>query len=214
MVQGVNLRSRGVKRGKFFVECVTTAGALAADRATVLVPVLVAEGFFAAVFIADIIRLRPGDQGWLSGKIHLNVEMHSIAFSALFFWLIPTVLLAGLIGISQTEKAIPRILMRFRRDMKGRDVELELPNLNSDKFDPEQRWHHGMYSWSSLVTVRERWNTVRGRRTAELDYLRGVGRLSIWQWSRSPILICWPMIYTVLPILLVGADVATGIIIS
>ena len=47
--------------------------------------------------------------------VHINVEAHSIAYSALYFWIIPAVILSSVIGVSQTEASIPRILRRIQR---------------------------------------------------------------------------------------------------
>ena len=45
-----------------------------------------------------------------SDTVYINVEAHSIAYSALYFWIIPAVILSSVIGVSQTEASIPRIL--------------------------------------------------------------------------------------------------------
>ena len=49
-----------------------------------------------------------------SDTVYINVEAHSIAISALYFWIIPAVILSSVIGVSQTEAAIPRILKRIQ----------------------------------------------------------------------------------------------------
>ena len=49
-----------------------------------------------------------------SDTLHINVEAHSIAYSALYFWIIPAVILSSVIGVSQTEASIPRILRRIQ----------------------------------------------------------------------------------------------------
>jgi len=48
---------------------------------------------------------------------YINIEAHSIAFSALYFWIIAAVFLSAIIGVSQTENAIPQILHRFQQDL-------------------------------------------------------------------------------------------------
>lgn len=45
-----------------------------------------------------------------SDTVYINVEAHSIAYSALYFWIIPAVILGSVIGVSQTKASIPRIL--------------------------------------------------------------------------------------------------------
>ena len=49
-----------------------------------------------------------------SDTVYINVEAHSIAYSALYFWIIPAVFLSSVIGVSQTEASIPRILRRIQ----------------------------------------------------------------------------------------------------
>ena len=49
-----------------------------------------------------------------SDTVYINVEAHSIAYSALYFWIIPAVILSSVIGVSQTEASIPRILRRIQ----------------------------------------------------------------------------------------------------
>ena len=76
------------------------------------------------------------------------MEAHSIAFSALYFWIIPAVFLGSIIGVSQTEAAIPRILRRLQTDIES----LKLPNVvnlpNERLGDNEKRiFHGGVYSW-------------------------------------------------------------------
>lgn len=157
------------ERLAFLNECSITAGALAADRATTFGPVLVAEFVFIAVFLINIIRLQSGENKRLTSTTRGNIEMHSIGFSALFFWLIPSVYTAALIGTSQTEKAIPRILTRFKRDLRRWKIKVDLPDvsgvstkcskrrwynpkrwLNPSRWLTSERWLHGMYSWQPL----------------------------------------------------------------
>lgn len=96
-----------MERKGLLYECSITAGALAADRATTFVLVAVAEIIFILVFIVDVVRLQSNSKSRVSGTSHDNIEMHSVGFSVLFFWLIPNVLVAAIIGTSQTENAIP-----------------------------------------------------------------------------------------------------------
>ena len=76
------------------------------------------------------------------------MEAHSIAFSALYFWIIPAVFISSIIGVSQTEAAIPRILRRFEVDVERLNLrnKIKLPNGCLD--DNEKRiFHGGVYSW-------------------------------------------------------------------
>lgn len=82
-----------------------------------------------------------------SATVSINVEVHSIAFTALYFWIFPAVYLSSVIGVSQTESAIPRILRRFQVDLDRLILlnELELPSqclmvdLESKKDDLESK---------------------------------------------------------------------------
>jgi hypothetical protein len=128
-----------------------TSDALAADRATKFLPIIVAQGFFVgaiAVAIAKITSTSP-----IPANLFINVEAHSIAFSALYFWILPAVFLSSIIGVSQTQNAVPRILRRLQtgfdlelRPTPGRPKVAALPNHFLDN-------HHtrlvngGIYSW-------------------------------------------------------------------
>ena len=95
-----------------------TARALAADRSTKLLPVIVAHIIFiGAIGIAIGKTASAAESGASSDTVFINVEAHGIAFSALYFWIIPAVFLSSVIGVSQTEAAIPRILRRFQIDL-------------------------------------------------------------------------------------------------
>jgi hypothetical protein len=100
-------------RDKFLKRMNVTAAALAADRATKFLPIVVAQGFFVGAIAVAILKIISTTS---NPSIFINVEAHSIAFSALYFWIIPTVCLTSVIGVSQTEGAIPRILKRFQEE--------------------------------------------------------------------------------------------------
>ncbi|KAL8992638.1 MAG: hypothetical protein Q9169_006944 [Polycauliona sp. 2 TL-2023] len=96
-----------------------TARALAADRSTKLLPIIVAEFLFIATIGIGMGKTTSGARKRTSGDpLFVNVEAHSVAFSALYFWILPAVFMGALIGVSQTEDAIPRILRRFQVDME------------------------------------------------------------------------------------------------
>ena len=69
----------------------------------------------------------------------------------MYFWIIPAVFLGSVIGVSQTEAAIPRILRRFQTDLDR----LSLPTLlqriklpNECLIDDQMRvFQGGIYSW-------------------------------------------------------------------
>ena len=88
-----------------------------------------------------------GEQA-LSDTVFINVEAHSIAFSAQYFWIIPAVFLGSVIGVSQTEAAIPRILRRFQIDVERLNLPSKAKLPNDCLEDNEKRtFHGGVYSW-------------------------------------------------------------------
>ncbi|MCJ1278237.1 hypothetical protein MMC21_006052 [Puttea exsequens] len=108
---------------------------------------------------ADVANKRSSS---LNTTIFINVEAFSIAFSALYFWIIRTVIFGSIIGVSQTENAIPRILNRFQNDLNHSQElknKIPLPNIHpEDDEHPEshekmkkrrarRRFYGGIYSW-------------------------------------------------------------------
>src|SRR5438045_2965696 len=90
--------------------CREKAHALAADRATTLVPVICAQVIFIAGYAINYIKTFEADPAignWW------NLDMHSLAFSTTYLWVIVAVLLGSLIGVSQSEQAVERILHRL-----------------------------------------------------------------------------------------------------
>ena len=122
-----------------------TAEALAADRSTKFLPIIVAQAFFIGSVVIAVWKTASKQSGL---STFINVEAHSIAFSALYFWVIPTVLLSSVIGVSQSELAIPRILRRFQVDLDRHPPteKVKLPNhvLEQSKV---RIFSGGIYSW-------------------------------------------------------------------
>lgn len=106
---------------------------------------MVAQGFFVG---AVGVAIGKAASNTSSTSIFVNVEAHSIAFSALYFWLIPAVFLSSIIGVSQTENAVPRILGRFQSGLNQElgERSFTLPNhlLASGATRIE---NGGIYSW-------------------------------------------------------------------
>ena len=76
------------------------------------------------------------------------MEAHSIAFTAQYFWIIPTVFLGSIVGVSQTEAAIPRILRRFQIDLERLQLLKSIKLPNDCLHDKQRRiFHGGIYSW-------------------------------------------------------------------
>ena len=83
-----------------------------------------------------------------SDTVFINVEAHSIAFSAQYFWIIPAVFVGSVIGVSQTEAAIPRILRRFEIDVERLNLPNKIKLPNDCLGDNEKRtFYGGVYSW-------------------------------------------------------------------
>lgn len=88
--------------------CLDTANRLAEARATNAYPVIVA----LVIYIGTVAIAfgRTSAVGGNSSSTYINIEAHSIAFTALYIWVVPTVIFSSIIGASQTERAIPRNL--------------------------------------------------------------------------------------------------------
>ena len=126
-----------------------TGRALAADRATKFLPIIVAQTFFiGAVGIAIFRTAAAAGHSASSDTVFINVEAHSIAFTAQYFWIIPAVFLSSIIGVSQTEAAIPRILRRFQKDLDRLNLPQAVQMPESCLNDDQGRiFHGGIYSW-------------------------------------------------------------------
>ncbi|KAL8785839.1 MAG: hypothetical protein Q9195_008462 [Heterodermia aff. obscurata] len=121
---------------------------LAADRATKFLPIISAQVIFiGAIAIAFAKTAAAAGSNSPSPTVFINVEAHSIAFSALYFWIIPAVIMASVIGVSQTEHAIPRILGRLQEDLERVfPSKFKLPNdYIHDKLGRVVKG--GIYSW-------------------------------------------------------------------
>ena len=134
--------------------CQKTANALAADRSTKFLPIIVAQAFFIGT-VALAFGRTPDAASGPSPPTYINIEAHSIAFSALYFWIIPIVFLGSIIGVSQTENAIPRILRRFQLDIDRElgHLQIEMPNTHLFENKVEvpatsmRERNGGIYSW-------------------------------------------------------------------
>ena len=106
-----------------------SADALAADRATKFLPILVALAFFVGSVGIALSRTRSAASA-SSTTSFINIEVYSVALSALYFWIIPAVFLSSVIGVSQTENTIPRILQRFQPNLDHLEYgsDMRLPN--------------------------------------------------------------------------------------
>jgi hypothetical protein len=131
-----------------------TAGSLAADRQTRTLPVVLAELFFIGGWVISLIKAassEPGPTNWV------NVEAQSIAISALYLWVTSTVTIASLIGASQTEDAIPRILhaleyqlATFQTETSRRPSIAERIKISWCRRSVDRAVHGGAYSWRPM----------------------------------------------------------------
>jgi hypothetical protein len=141
--------------------CQKIGNALASDRTTRFLPVIVAQGFYIGSVGIAFGRTAVASAG-ANPTTYINIEAHSIAFSALHFWIIPAVILASIIGVSQTENAIPRIMQRFQTDINSAFPvwKSSLPNSHLTADDVEDRpdaalreRSGGIYTWQPTYTL-------------------------------------------------------------
>ncbi|KAL5438409.1 hypothetical protein PMIN05_005771 [Paraphaeosphaeria minitans] len=121
------------------------------DRTTKSLPVFVAEIFFTGGWLIALIKAassEPSANNWP------NVEVHSIAFSGLYLWVTSAVVLGSLIGASQTEGSIPRLLQAFEYQLT--QVQGQLYRRPSATHREESGWcktgieraiHGGLNNW-------------------------------------------------------------------
>jgi hypothetical protein len=111
-----------------------TARDLAADRQTKSLPVIYALGLFTHAFGFAFYKINVSDKASLSnpnGK-YVNIEAHSIAFSALLLWLMPAVYFASIIGVSQTGEQIPDKLNDFRNQLMALKETSDFPDISEE----------------------------------------------------------------------------------
>lgn len=116
--------------------CRNAAQSLSADRSTSFVPVAVAIAiFFGALRIAFDKKISA------ASMINEGITPYYIAHTALYFSILPAILLSAIIGVSQDRDSIPHILNQLRGDTKD---EMKL-------IDGLDFWKRiasgGIYSW-------------------------------------------------------------------
>lgn len=128
-----------------------TANSLAADRATKSLPVFVAEIFFVGGWLIALLKAassEPSSTNWP------NIEVHSVAFSGMYLWITSAVVLGSVIGASQTEGSIPRLLQAFEYDLT--QVQGQRSRRPSATYREESEWcrtgqeraiHGGLNNW-------------------------------------------------------------------
>ncbi|KAL9614975.1 MAG: hypothetical protein Q9167_000617 [Letrouitia subvulpina] len=202
-----------------------TADALAADRATKFLPIIVAVTFFVATIAIAVGRTASAAAAIETRSlVFINVEAHSIAFSALYYWILPTVILGSIIGVSQTDAAIPRILKRFQADLDREPLTrgTELPDLpHNEKY--VRKFNGGIYSWlpafkrlfqaesdrgnsaaAPLLDSPSHPNVAPNRRRRNLSPTASRAQ-RIWQYFRSGFLPNIILVFSVLTAILISA---------
>lgn len=142
-----------------------TANALAADRSTTILPIIFAMVFYVAT-VATAFGRTLSAANTESNTVYIHVEAHSLAFSAQFFWILPAVFLGSVIGVSQSENAIPHILAQFRRDLVPSLLPTE-PGPPDIRTEADWRIYRiycgGIYSWQPSEW---QWPTPANRSTS------------------------------------------------
>ncbi|KAG8530275.1 uncharacterized protein KY384_004776 [Bacidia gigantensis] len=155
-----------------------TSDALAADRATKYLPAIIALASFVAIIGVAMARTAAAIGGpSFNTSLFISVEMHSITFSSLYFWILPALLFSSFIGVSQTEARIPRILDRFHDDLQKHFSQptphANLPDITrrvnelrvfTEPSTDHRMFHGGIYSWQPSI---EQYCTLQSSNTAQ-----------------------------------------------
>lgn len=169
-----------------------TAYSLAADRATKSLPVVFAEVIFIGGWIIALIKAASSDPGPTNWA---GVEVHSVAFSALYLWVTSTVVIGSVIGASQTESSIPRLLQGFEYHLN--DLRGHTARRPSAADREENAWcrtsidraiHGGVHSWRPT-----KWRRIPTE--------HGIGTQTL-------------VVYSVVSAVFVGIGLATGAVLS
>ena len=150
---GVQVEESATLKASLQALILEMADALAADRATKHLPIWIALGFFfGAITVAMTRTMAAVDDEVFNKTIFISLEMHGVAFSSGFFWVIPAVFLGSIIGVSQTEECIPRILRRFHNDLQriGSLGRGRLSPAWLEEADKARVFCGGVYSWRPI----------------------------------------------------------------
>ena len=120
---------------------------------------MAAQGFFVGALAIAVFKTTTVTS---TSSLFVNVEAHSIAFSALYFWIIPAVFLSAMIGVSQTEKSIGRILKTLQTALSPETglegTRIRLPDIPADNEWKERIAKGGIYSWQPESTSEGLWD--------------------------------------------------------
>lgn len=123
--------------------CQRTSNELARAQITQLLPIVSGEVIFIVAIVLAFIKSD-------------ILPAHAIALSTLHFWIIPAIFLAAVVGVSQTESAVPEILKRFKDDFHSAFLprQLQLPDIHM-KLRENRRTLGGIYSWQTQEIYKE-----------------------------------------------------------
>ena len=195
-------------RNLFISLCLESASHLAADRSTKFLPVIIAQAFFIGSIVIAIIRTKSLAEG-PNPQTYIDIEMYSIGFTALYFWVISAVTLTSVIGASQTANSIPNILTGFRLNLSKAFPQrnINLPQI----FDAEERYRRGgIYSWQPDGASEDFFDNAAPcvqrllTPTVPRNRRRSSTRVRLYQ--------SWPWFCTVLPLLSVSFGTIIGML--
>lgn len=116
--------------------CRDAAQSLSADRSSSFIPVTVAVMIFLGSIGTAFDKNRSG-----VASINDSVTPHYIAFTALYFGILPAVFLSAIIGVSQDRGSIPHFLKQLQKDTQDRLL------LKADLDAKTRLVSGGIYSW-------------------------------------------------------------------
>lgn len=118
---------------------------------------MAAQGFFVGALAVAVFKTTAITS---TSSLFVNVEAHSIAFSALYFWIIPAVFLSAMIGVSQTEKNISRILENLQTALSHEPdlKDIHLPSVPTSNERGDRIANGGIYSWQPGSNPEELWH--------------------------------------------------------
>ena len=194
------------RRRKEFLNMIhRSAGELAADRSTKVLPIIVGISFFIAMaMVRTSAKAFP--------LVTSDKDVYSLSFMSLYFWVIPTVIFASLIGTSQTRSTTPRILQRFEQDCyafeSGQEAKLTVMKDLGLRHDL-RIWNGGLYSWQPGRAHHKVFQTANfEHHFYNSDRKR---QRCLVRWLRISLLRVWPLIYHAIPVFIVLGATITGL---
>lgn len=165
--------------------------------------------FISTIVIALIDAAATANAITPGSAVPIRVEAYSISFTAQYLWIVPAAFLGSVIGVSQTEATIPRIIKQFQRDLGNSNRARNIDELNRTCFTEDKQsriFLGGVYSWqpSNWQTEAELPTmsiTHRGTRRQDRDLQRSAHERRM-------------QLHTVAAHLIVTSGTLTGAIIS